>query len=153
MKRNLDRPSRRVRMTGKISAVEMQTTLERYLERVRELDVDGVLELMAEDVSVEDPVGGPPGTHVIGRANVHAFFTKGFASSRPYPRPTGPICTTEGNEAAFPFLLELDLFGKRSELDVIDFIRFNPAGQIQTLRAFWNLQLARPAGSRRQPIP
>ena len=43
-------------MTGKISAVEMQTTLERYLERVRELDVDGVLELMAEDVSVEDPV-------------------------------------------------------------------------------------------------
>ena len=140
-------------MTGKISAVEMQTTLERYLERVRELDIDGVLELMAEDVSVEDPVGGPPGTHVIGRANVHAFFTKGFAISRPYPRPTGPICTTEGNEAAFPFLLELDLFGKRSELDVIDFIRFNPAGQIQTLRAFWNIQLARPAGSRRQPIP
>ncbi|MCH2188179.1 nuclear transport factor 2 family protein [Myxococcota bacterium] len=139
-------------MTEKISAVEMQTILERYLERVRELDVNGVLALMSEDVSVEDPVGGPPGTHVTGRANVHVFFTKGFAGSRPYPRQTGPICTTEGNEAAVPFLLELDLFGKRSELDVIDFIRFNPAGQIQSLRAFWNIRLARPADSSRPPI-
>ncbi|MDG2050746.1 MAG: nuclear transport factor 2 family protein [Myxococcota bacterium] len=140
-------------MTEKISAVEMQTTLERYLERVRDLDVTGVVALMAEDVSVEDPVGGPPGTHVVGRTNVERFFTKGFANSRPCPRLNGTICTTEGNEAALPFVLELDLFGKRSELDVIDVVRFNSSGEIQTLRAFWNIRLARPARHRSQPSP
>ena len=42
-----------------------------------------------------------------------------------------------------PFLLELDLNGVRSELDVIDVVAFNEAGEIKSLRAFWDLRSAR----------
>lgn len=126
---------------------EMRATMERYLERVAARDVDGVLALFAEDVSVEDPVGGPPGTHVVGRERVDGFFRKGFARSRPTPRPTGPIRTTAADQAAMPFVLELDLGGARCEIDVIDVMRFDAEGRILELRAFWDARDARPASS------
>ncbi len=125
---------------------EMRATLTRYLERVGRRDVEGVVALMSEDVSVEDPVGGPEGTHVVGRDEVERFFRRGFAYSRPTPLATGPIRTTGGHEAAMPFLLQLDLGGRRSELDVIDVVTFDDAGRIRRLRAFWDIRDARPAG-------
>jgi len=127
---------------------EMRATMERYLDLVAERDVDGVLALLSEDVSVEDPVGGPAGTHVVGRDNVGRFFRKGFARSRPRPRRTGPIRTTGGNQAAMPFVLELDLGEQRSELDVIDVMTFDETGRITALRAFWDIRDARPAVSK-----
>jgi steroid delta-isomerase len=135
----------------------MRAVMQRYLERVARQDVDGVLELFADTISVEDPVGGPPGSHVVGRDAVERFFRLGFASARPSPRLTGPIRATDGNEAAMPFTLGLDLRGVRHEIDVIDVMSFAPDGRIASLRAFWNPRDARryspeasgsPAGSR-----
>ena len=124
---------------------EMRATIGRYLDCVGRQDVDGVIALMSDDVSIEDPVGGPPGTHVVGRDSVERFFRAGFAASRPRPRSPGPVCTTAIDQAAFAFVLELDLHGVRSELDVIDVMRFDGAGRIRELRAFWNLHEARRA--------
>jgi len=126
------------------TADEMRAALRRYLACVASNDVDGVLELFTDDVSVEDPVGGPPGTHVVGREAVDRFFRKGFERSRPSPRPTGPIRTTSGNEAAMPFVLRLELAGQLQEIDVIDVVRFDDEGRIRSLRAFWHFEDARP---------
>jgi steroid delta-isomerase len=120
------------------SPEEMRATMRRYLELVTRNDVDGVLDLFADSISVEDPVGGGPGTHVIGRKDVAAFFRKGFERSRPSPTPTGPILTTAGNEAAMPFTLRLTLKGRGYEVDVIDVMAFDDEGKITSLRAFWN---------------
>jgi steroid delta-isomerase len=120
------------------SADEMRQTLQRYLDLVAAQDVDAVVELFSESVSVEDPVAGGPGTHVVGRDAVAAFFRKGFERSRPSPRLTGPIRTTAGNEAAMPFVLRLELRGRLHEVDVIDVVRFDADGRISSLRAFWN---------------
>ena len=122
----------------------MRDVLTRYLDAVGRRDVEAVVTLFAEDVSVEDPVDGPRGTHVVGRENVRRFFARGFAASRPTPRLTGPIRTTAGNRAAMAFVLELDLAGSRSVLDVIDVVTFGDDGLITELRAFWNLAEARP---------
>lgn len=116
----------------------MRQTAQHYLERVGSQDLEAVLGLFAESISVEDPVGGPPGTHVVGIEAVSRFFQKGFARSRPSPTLTGPIVTTGGNEVAFAFVLRLELMGQPHELDVIDVIQFNESGQISSLRAFWN---------------
>ncbi len=116
----------------------MRSTLERYLELVAAGDVDGVVDLMSDDVSVEDPVGGPAATQVAGKENVRKFFAAGFAGARPRPTPTGPVRTTAGCEAAMPFRLVLTLKGENFELDVIDVVRFDAAGRIASLRAFWN---------------
>jgi steroid delta-isomerase len=122
----------------------MRATLQRYLELVARHDVEGVLSLFAESISVEDPVGGPPGTHVVGREAVASFFRRGFARSRPRPALAGPIVTTAGDEAAMAFTLELQLGEERCELDVVDVVRFDAKGRIVSLRAFWNLDEARP---------
>jgi steroid delta-isomerase len=120
------------------TAEQMRTTMLTYLERVSRGDVDGVIELFSDDISVEDPVGGPPETHVVGRDNVHAFFAKGFVRSRPMPSIQGPVRTTGGNEAAIAFKLGLHLGDKALEFDVIDVMRFDANGKICSLRAFWN---------------
>jgi steroid delta-isomerase len=123
---------------------EMRTTIQRYFALVGRQDVAGVVALLSDDVRVEDPVGGPPGTCVTGREAVAAFFERGFAYSRPEPRPTGPIrACASGDEAAAPFRLLLDLKGRRHELDVIDLFAFDPDGRIRSLRAFWNAREAR----------
>jgi steroid delta-isomerase len=129
------------------TAEEMSATLRLYLERVKANDVDGVVELFADGVSVEDPVGGPPGTHVVGREAVERFFRKGFARSRPSPTATGPIRVTGGDEAAMPFVLRLELAGEIKEIDVIDVVRFDPDGRISSLRAFWRFEDARSVGA------
>lgn len=125
------------------TAEEMRDTMKRYLACVEAQDVEGVLALFAGEVSVEDPVGGPPGTHVIGLDAVSAFFRQGFASSHPHPTPAGPIVTTGGNEAAMPFTLRLELRGSPVEFDVIDVMRFDENGKIESLRAFWNAREGR----------
>ena len=43
------------------TADQMRSTLERYLQCVADHDVAAVLDLFAEEISVEDPVGGAPG--------------------------------------------------------------------------------------------
>jgi steroid delta-isomerase len=123
---------------------EMRGTMRRYLERVGAGDVEGVLALFSDSVSVEDPVGGPPGTHVVGIEAVATFFRGGFARSRPSPELSGPIVTTGGDEAAMPFTLRLELRGRPVELDVIDVVTFDADGRIASLRAIWNLDEARP---------
>jgi steroid delta-isomerase len=124
----------------------MRRAVLRYLELVAAGDVDGVVALMADDVSVEDPVGGPPATHVVGREKVRAFFRAGFSRANPRPGPIGPVCTTAGGEAAVSFQLVLTRRGGDVELDVIDVVRFDDRGRIRSLRAFWNAAEMRDVG-------
>jgi len=107
----------------------MRRAVLRYLELVAAGDVDGVVALMADDVSVEDPVGGPPATQVVGREQVRAFFRAGFARAVPRPGPIGPVCCTAAEEAAVSFRLVLALGGRDVELDVIDVVRFDEAAR------------------------
>jgi steroid delta-isomerase len=124
-------------------AGEMRNQMLRYLEAVEAQDVDAVVSLLAENPSVEDPVGGPPGTHVVGLENVREFFREGFGSSRPRPRAKGPIVTTAGDEAAMAFTLTLEIQGRDIELDVIDVMKFDENHKVTSLRAFWNFKEAR----------
>lgn len=116
-----------------------------YLDAVAAGDVDAVIAMMAEDVAVEDPVGGPPATQVVGREAVRRFFGGGFARARPRPHAIGAVCTTAGSEAAVSFRLALTLDGRGFDIDVVDVIRFDAAGRIASLRAFWNASEMRPA--------
>lgn len=129
----------------------MRRAVLRYLELVAAGDVDGVVALMAADVSVEDPVGGPPATHVVGRDQVREFFRAGFARAVPRPGPIGPVCSTAADEAAVSFRLVLAIGGRDVELDVIDVVRFDDTGRIRSLRAFWNAAEMRDVVARPSP--
>ena len=55
-------------------ADRMRAQMLKYLEGVEAGDVEAVVSLFADSISVEDPVGGPPGTHVVGVDAVREFF-------------------------------------------------------------------------------
>lgn len=126
-------------------AAQMRETMMRYLDHIEAGDVDGVLALMADDVEMEDPVGGPPTAVMRGKEAVAAFLRGALVRTGPTPTRTGPIVTTAGSEAAMPFTLALELDGKRLEYDVIDVFRFDDRGLISSLRAFWNVREGRSA--------
>ena len=126
------------------TAFAMRNALTRYLRHVAAHDVEAVLALFADKISVEDPVGGGTETQLEGREAVAAFFRKGFSHTMPVPTLTGPIRTTQGDEAAMSFTLRLELGGRAHEIDVIDVVTFDANCKILRLRAFWNPDEIRP---------
>jgi len=130
---------------GMPKAAKMRARMLSYLEAVEAGDADAAAGLFADSISMEDPVGGPPGTHVEGIEAVRAFLREGFASTRPRPSRRGPVVTTRGDEAAMAFTLFLEIEGVATEIDVIDVMRFDEDHRVLSLRAFWNFTEARRA--------
>jgi len=109
---------------------------------VQAKDKQGWLDLMADDVCVEDPIGvgitNPSGEGVQGKAALSEFYDKHMASS------TIVITTHEshaaGNESAHVMTLETTLAnGVKSKVRSIFTYRINDAGKITNLRGYWVL--------------
>ncbi|GFG55466.1 steroid delta-isomerase [Mycolicibacterium agri] len=106
-------------------------TVHRYLEFAAAGNVDGIVDLYAEDATVEDPVGGE--VH-IGREAIRGFYSK---------VPTGNNSTEVftlralGNEVAWYWALTLDLGDNRLRIDIISTMTFNDAGKIAAMKAYW----------------
>jgi steroid delta-isomerase len=110
-------------------ATHIRAVYDRYLERVSKGDVDGIVELYADDATIEDPVGselrrGRDAITMRRSGQVHAA----------------------GREAATPLVVLLGPEGPdQRALDVISVMRFDDAGKIASMRAFWSFDAMRPA--------
>jgi steroid delta-isomerase len=106
-------------------------TVHRYLELAAQGKADDVVELYAEDATVEDPVGGE--VH-IGRKAI-----RGFYDSLPTTGAEAEIATVRalGNEVAFVWALIIDLGGNKMRIDIISVMTFNDEGQIASMKAYW----------------
>jgi steroid delta-isomerase len=120
------------------SPEEIRRVIETYVERMCESDVDGILDLYAEDATAEDPVGG---TIQRGREALGSFY----AGTAPHLQVeiTGPI-RVSGRECAVPLLAELTMNDNKLYVDVIDVMTFGDDGKITSMRAFWNPAEMRP---------
>ena len=118
---------------------EIRTAVERYVAYLSAGDVDGIMGLYASAASVEDPVGGKP---VVGAEAVRAFYAG--AAGKLKVTLTGAI-RVAGSECAFPMLARVDLGGREVEMDVIDVMKFDDAGKVVGMRAFWSPGDMRPA--------
>ena len=116
----------------------IRSAIETYIERMCESDVDGILDLYAEDATAEDPVGG---TIQRGREALGKFY----AGTVPHLQVeiTGPI-RVAGRECAVPLLAELTMNDNKLYVDVIDAFTFDDDGRITSMRAFWNPAEMRP---------
>ena len=110
----------------------------RYAAYVTAGDVDGILSLYAPEASVEIPVGGP--VHA-GIDAVSAFYRDNELAKR--LEIAGPTCTA-GLEGAVPMRAWIDRDGALMELDVIDVAEIDEQGRLVRLRAFFDLEGARP---------
>ena len=117
---------------------EIRSAMQSYIKYMCESDIEGIMSLYADDATVEDPVGGAVQA---GKETLRAFY----AASAPKLQVelTGPI-RVAGNECAMPMLASVDLGDRKNYIDVVDVMKFNDAGKVTSMRAFWNPADMRP---------
>ena len=113
-------------------ADQIRDAMIRYVKLLCDGDVAGIMAMFAADPRVEDPVGGPL---LQGREAVEGFYA--LATPRLRAEITGPI-RVAGNECAMPMRAEIDHGDRKSYIDVIDVMRFDAEGKVESMRAFWN---------------
>jgi len=124
-------------------AEQIRATITRYAEVFSANDLDGYLDLFADDATLEDPVGG--GVHE-GKAAIAEFMTATRAASPDIElRITGPV-RVAGDEAAFPGEARPLFDGQRMAIPIVDTVRFDADGKITQLRAFWDVADLAPTG-------
>lgn len=111
---------------------QMVAAVEAYVAAFDREDPDAVRDLFAPDATVEDPVGTPP--HV-GHEAIRAFYARSMKTGAKL-RLEGPVRTT-ADTAAFAFSVHLTLPDGPMRIDVIDLFRFDEAGKVASMRAYF----------------
>jgi steroid delta-isomerase len=113
------------------NAADISETIDRYLQLVGKGSADDIVELFAEDATVEDPVGSELR---VGRQAIHEFFSTLHSLERETELLSLRIC---GHEAAFHFAITFDGGEGRMRLEPIDTMAFDQDGKITSVRSFF----------------
>ena len=120
-------------------AEHIRRIYDRYPELLNKGDVEGIVELYAEEATIEDPIGSDLRR---GHDAIRAFY-RASAGSVTMKR-SGPV-RVAGREAATPVVVLMGPEGQQSALDVISVMTFDEDGKITSMRAFWSMDAIRPA--------
>ncbi|MEZ4217335.1 MAG: nuclear transport factor 2 family protein [Myxococcota bacterium] len=116
----------------------LSDVLARYAACVTAGDVDGIVSLYADDASIQIPANG---ARHDGIDAIRAFYRDNELAET--LEITGPACVA-GSEGAVPMRARIRQGGQLLELDVIDVAALDGAGRLTRLRAFFDLEGARP---------
>ncbi len=114
------------------SAESKRQAVHSYIRALNEGDLEAIVALYADDAEVEDPVGSVPKR---GLAEIRAFYA-GSVQLKLQVELEGPIRAV-ANEAAFAFRVTFNYLGKTTTIRPIDVFRFDAAGRIVQMRAFF----------------
>lgn len=123
-----------------MKAQHFSEVADNYLRYLNEKNLEGILSLYADSATVEDPVGSKP---IEGKAALRKFYSGAVNIDLKLTR-TGPV-RIAGVEIAFPFQLLMTVNGTSMRTDIIDVFRFDEAGKIVSMRAFWGPGNRKPA--------
>lgn len=105
-----------------------------YIHALSVGDLDAIVGLYADDATLEDPVGSDL---IEGIEGVRTFYSNALAMDIK-AELSGQV-RVAGMEAAFPF--KLTVSGDAvMHINVIDVFRFNEAGKVVSMRAFWGAE-------------
>lgn len=110
----------------------MLAAVHAYIRALNEGDLEAIVALYADDAEVEDPVGSPPKR---GLAEIRAFYAGSLRLSLQVELE-GAVRAV-ASEAAFAFSVSFEHQGQRTTIRPIDLFRFNAAGRIVQMRAFF----------------
>jgi steroid delta-isomerase len=113
-------------------------TVKRYLDLAAQGDVEAIVELYADDGTVEDPVGSE--VH-IGRQAIHGFYSQIPDTDKSTELDS---LRTLGNEAAFSWALIIDLGEGGVRIEIISTMTFNEDGKIASMKAYWGPENIKP---------
>ena len=114
------------------SAEHIAETVNRYISLIAKGTADDLVELYADDATVEDPVGGE--VH-IGRRAIHGFYSAVENVQRECELVTLRVA---GNEAAFQFRLTVKAGDSRMLIEPIDVMVFGDDGKVTAMKAYWS---------------
>lgn len=117
------------------STADKIRAIETYIASYGAGDLDGVVSVFADDATVEDPVGTPP---IVGGDAIRTFMARGIAMGAKLTLLGAIRCA--GEYAVFPFVVTLHVKGKPTRIEVIDQFRFNDAGKVVEMRAFFGTE-------------
>ena len=121
-------------------AAQMEAAVLGYVEAYNRADLPAIVNLFAPDATVEDPVGTPLKR---GHGELREFFAAGIDMGAKLAL-NGPVrCVAD--HAAFAFHVMIDWDGRPTRIDVIDIFRFDVAGKVCEMRAFFGPQNMRAA--------
>jgi len=115
--------------------------IETYMACFAADDRDGWVELFAPDAWIEDPVGTPRRN---GRDEIAAFWDETHAVPDKIELVPLGITTVIGDEAIFTMQARATLGNQVFGIDIIDLMTFDEAGQITTMRAFFDPTAMKP---------
>jgi steroid Delta-isomerase len=107
-------------------------TVNRYIEFVAKGSADDLVDLYADDATVEDPVGGEA---YIGRQAIHGFYSAVDGVQRECELVSLRVA---GNEAAFQFRLTMTAGEHRMVIEPIDVMVFDDRGKVTAMKAYWS---------------
>jgi steroid delta-isomerase len=112
---------------------QMKAAMQEYIDAFNRVDVDSIVNLYADDASVEDPVGSPP---KVGKAAIAEFYQMAIKTGARLSL-AAPIRGSHGNAAAMAFDVQLNMPEGSAVIRVIDVMTFNDAGKFSSMRAYW----------------
>lgn len=113
-------------------APRMEAAVHDYLRALNAGDLAAIMALYADDAVVEDPVGSAPRR---GRAAIESFYAGSVALKLTAALEGEVRCV--GHECAFAFAVAFTHDGLRTTIRPIDTMRFNEAGLIVQMRAYF----------------
>lgn len=117
---------------SELTSAQLEEACQRYVSLVGDENVDALIELFADDCTVEDPVGSDAR---IGKDAVHAFFVT-LPDAGVSAELTGPVrAVPDAKTAAFPFAIDSAGF----VMQVIDVMTFDDEGRITSMKAYWKM--------------
>ena len=119
------------------TADQIRSTVESYVKMMTAGDADGITALYADEASVEDPIGAPL---VRGRDAIRKWY--GASAGKVRLALEGPI-RVAGGEAAFAMVGTVGTPESPMYIDIIDVMKFDAAGKIVSMRAFWSADAIR----------
>jgi steroid Delta-isomerase len=111
---------------------KMRTAVHSYAAALNAGDAKAIAALYAEDAVVEDPVGTTPKQ---GRAAILAFYEGSVGVPLRVALEGEVRCAA--SECAFAFSVSFSYQGQATTIRPIDTMRFNDAGQITQMRAYF----------------
>lgn len=111
----------------------MREAMQAYIDAFNNEDLAAIVDLYADDATVEDPVGSELKS---GRAEIEAFYRTALETGAKL-NLSAPIRASHGNAAAMAFEVALNYQGQDMVIHVIDVMTFNDEGKYTSMKAYW----------------
>ena len=118
-----------------VTAAEIKDAMRRYTELITAGDLEGIVQLYAEDATVEDPVGSDP--HV-GHDAIREFYKK----AEGIEMVLDGAVRVAGNNGAAGMIAKMREM--KLAIETLDIMVFNDAGKITSMKAYWGDTNMRP---------